>query len=137
MVQTASPSLAKERETEKPQMMEERQTDGETERSDMQHTPDDTRRGGHTNLMFSSQMEEPSSGRVVLRMVRLTSGEVSLIARLNATDLLKANREDISEQTAVLLPSIKPPDNQLFEKGRRESPSEYLSMGNRCHPDYH
>lgn len=70
-------------------------------------------------------MEEPTSSRVVVRMVLLTSGEVSLITRLNATDPLKPeNREDISEQTAVLLPSIKPPDNQLFEKGRRDSPSE-------------
>lgn len=62
----------------------------------------------------STKMVKVTRSRVVVRMVRLTSVEVSLTARLNATAPLKPEgREDISEQTAGLLPSIKPKDNHL------------------------
>ena len=52
----------------------------------------------------STQMVKPTSSRVVVRMVRLTSVDVSpLTARLNAIAPLKPEgREDISEQTAAM-----------------------------------
>lgn len=62
----------------------------------------------------STQMVKTTSSRVVVKMVRLTSVDVSLKARLNATAPLKPeSRADKCEQTAELLPSIKPPDNHL------------------------
>lgn len=84
-----------------------------------------TQRGVSTNLMSrrrsmgsaavpSTQMVKPTSSRVVVRMVRFTSVDVSLRARLNATAPLKPeSREEMSEQTAGLLPSTKPTDDHL------------------------
>lgn len=62
----------------------------------------------------STQMVKTIISRVVVKMVWLTSLAVTFTASLKATAPLKPEaREDISEQTAGLMPSIKPPDNHL------------------------
>ncbi len=114
--------------------------DGQIERRDdgldLHRADSVTLRGVSTNLMSRqrsmgsaavprTQMVKPTSSRVVVRMVCLTSVDTSLTARLSATTPLKPeSREDISEQTTELLPSIKLPDNHLptnyFEKGWKE-----------------
>lgn len=107
------------------------------ERFDSHHADCVTLRAVSTNLMSrqrsmgsaavpSTQMVKPTSSRVVVRMVRLTSEDVSLTARLNATAPLKPeSREDISEQ-AGLTPSIKPPGNHL--------PTNYLKKAGERYP---
>lgn len=72
----------------------------------------------------SSQMVEQTSSRVVVRMARLTSVDVSLTARANATAPLKPKgRKDIADQITILLLSIKQPlDNQQFEGGSGQLP---------------
>lgn len=81
-----------------------------------------SRRGVSTNLMFrqrsmgsaavpNTQMVKPITSSVVVKMVRLTSVDVSLAARLNATaPLMPGSRGDMSEQTAG---SIKLADDHL------------------------
>lgn len=62
----------------------------------------------------STQMVKTIISRVVVKMVWLASLAVTFTASLKATAPLKPEaREDISEQTAGLMPSIKPPDNHL------------------------
>lgn len=93
--------------------------DGQLERRDdrfdLHHTDCFTLPGVSTHLMSrqrstgsaavpSTQMVKPISSRVVVRMARFASVDVSLAARLNATAPLKpGSREDMSEHTAGLL----------------------------------
>lgn len=95
-------------------MQRDGQMESQGERFDLHHTDCVTPRGVSANLMSrqrsmgsaavpSTQMVKLTSSRVVVRMVRLTSVDVSLTARQNAiTPLKPEGREDISEQTAAM-----------------------------------
>lgn len=127
--------------------------DGQLERraDDLHRADSVTQRGVSTNLMSrrrsmgsaavpSTQMVKLTSSRAVVRMVRFTSVDVSLRARLNATVPLKPeSREDMSEQTAGLLPSTKPADDHLPTSYLRKAGEQLitLSVGNILNPDYH